>query len=384
LQKNAQTPHETVIGQNVPLLNCSLDVKNSHKNLLDKETMLMDGWKSCQLGNILTFQRGYDLPKKQMVSGEYPVVGSNGIIGFHNEYTTEAPSITIGRSGNTGNPFIVYGRTWSHNTTLYIKEYRESDPIYVYYLLKTLDLGNFAGGSAVPTLNRNHIHTLDISVPPLAEQIEIGRTLRVLDDKIELNNRMNKTLEEMAQAKFDDIFPSVSVGDSTIGEYIIPKRGKTLISKDTGIGDVPVIAGGLVPTVYHNAANTQEPVITISASGANAGFVNLWNIPVWSSDSSFIDKLMTDDVYFWYVMLKKRQNEIYESQTGSAQPHIYPAHIARMSTIPLDNNKIAAFTTFVTPLFEMIAVNLAENARLAETRDALLPKLMSGEVPVGR
>jgi type I restriction enzyme S subunit len=144
----------------------------------------MSDWRNCQLGDILTFQRGHDLPKKQMVAGAYPVVGSNGIIGYHNGYTTNAPSITIGRSGNTGKPFIVYGCSWSHNTTLYIKEFKGSDPVYVYYLLNTLDLGNFAGGSAVPTLNRNHIHTLEISVPPLPEQVEIGRTLRALDDKI--------------------------------------------------------------------------------------------------------------------------------------------------------------------------------------------------------
>jgi len=154
----------------------------------------MSNWRNCQLGDILTFQRGHDLPKKQMTTGEYPVVGSNGIIGYHNEYTTNTPSITIGRSGNTGNPFIVYGRSWSHNTTLYIKEFNGSDPVFVYYLLNTLDLGNFAGGSAVPTLNRNHIHTLEISVPPLPEQVEIGRTLRALDDKIANNTKINHHL----------------------------------------------------------------------------------------------------------------------------------------------------------------------------------------------
>ena len=134
-------------------------------------------WKNCFLGDIITFQRGHDLPKAKMIYGEYPVVGSNGIIGYHNKFTTESPSITIGRSGNTGNPHIVYGKSWSHNTTLYVKEFKGSDPVFVYYLLKTLDLGNFAGGSAVPTLNRNHIHTLKVKVPSLDEQREIGRTL---------------------------------------------------------------------------------------------------------------------------------------------------------------------------------------------------------------
>jgi type I restriction enzyme S subunit len=167
-------------------------------NSLDKEYKQMDGWKTCLLGDIITFQRGYDLPKTQMLDGDYPVIGSNGIIGYHNKYTTEAPSVTIGRSGNVGNPFIVYGRSWSHNTTLYIKEYKDSDPIFVYYMLKMLDLGNFAGGSAVPTLNRNHIHILELIVPPFPVQVEIGRTLRMLDDKITNNAAINHHLEQMA------------------------------------------------------------------------------------------------------------------------------------------------------------------------------------------
>jgi len=154
----------------------------------------MGNWKTCSLGDILTFKRGHDLPKTKMVFGEYPVVGSNGIIGYHNEYTTDFPSVTIGRSGNTGNPFIVYGRSWSHNTTLYVKEFKNSNPIFIYYLLKTLDLGNYAGGSAVPTLNRNHIHTLEVIVPPLQEQIEIGYTLKRIDDKINMNTEINHHL----------------------------------------------------------------------------------------------------------------------------------------------------------------------------------------------
>lgn len=152
-------------------------------------------WKECTLGDLITFQRGHDLPKSKMIDGKYPVVGSNGIIGYHNEYTTEFPSITIGRSGNVGNPFIVYGQTWSHNTTLYVKDFKGNDPVFVYYFLKTMDLANYAGGSAVPTLNRNHIHTLLIKVPESVRvQKKIGYYLRLLDEKIELNNAINNNL----------------------------------------------------------------------------------------------------------------------------------------------------------------------------------------------
>lgn len=340
-------------------------------------------WKECQLGDLITFQRGHDLPKTKMQGGNYPVVGSNGIIGYHNEYTTESPSITIGRSGNVGKPFLYNGKSWSHNTSLYIKEYKNVDPIFIYYFLQTLDLGNYAGGSAVPTLNRNHIHTLNVCVPMASEeQKQIASILSSLDNKIMLNTAINENLELQAQAIFEDMFPNVIYGEHSIGEYITPKRGKGLLSKNAIFGDVPVVAGGLEPATYHNIANTTAPVLTISASGANSGYVNLWTIPVWSSDSSFIDSSMTNNVYFWYVMLKTRQQEIYDSQTGSAQPHIYPKHISVLPITKLNEKDISNFTRIVTPMFDKIGKNKYENKRLAELRDTLLPKLMNGEIDV--
>ena len=141
-------------------------------------------WRECQLGDLVTFQRGYDLPKKKMRNGEYPVVGSNGIIGYHDEYTTDAPSITVGRSGNVGKPFIYYGKTWAHNTSLYIKEFHNVDQVFIY-----------AGGSAVPTLNRNHVHSLFVKIPQNIDiQRKIGNLLKKIDEKIKLNIIINKNL----------------------------------------------------------------------------------------------------------------------------------------------------------------------------------------------
>lgn len=152
-------------------------------------------WRDCILGDLVTFQRGHDLPKSKMNGGKYPVVGSNGIIGHHDKYTTEAPSITVGRSGNVGKPFIYYGKSWSHNTSLYIKDFKGNDPIFIYYFLQTLDLENYAGGSAVPTLNRNHVHSLNVSVPrEVNVQKRIGESLKLIDDKINTNEKINKNL----------------------------------------------------------------------------------------------------------------------------------------------------------------------------------------------
>ena len=193
---------------------------------------------------------------------------------------------------------------------------------------------------------------------------------------------INNNLLHQAFALFDELFPSILDGNNQIGDYISPKRGKNLLSKDAIPGNVPVVAGGLEAATYHNVANTVAPVLTISASGANAGFVNLWHTSVWSSDSSFIDSAMTSNVFFWFVLLKKRQKEIFDSQTGSAQPHIYPQHIAALHIPALNDCLIEKYVEQVKPLFALIGAHEVENKRLVNLRDTLLPKLMSGEIDV--
>ena len=243
---------------------------------------------------------------------------------------------------------------------------------------------SFANQTGVPALAQplKNFRQIRLFLPQLDEQKRIASVVESLNSRIETNAKINDNLEQQAFALFDSMFPAVATGDKAIGDFITPRRGKNLLSKDAIWGTVPVVAGGLEPSTYHNVSNTTAPVLTISASGANSGFVQLWDIPVWSSDSSFIDSSMTPNVYFWYVMLKKRQKEIYDSQTGSAQPHIYPQHIAVMPVIDLPEADIVRFTDHITPLFRMIGANKAENDRLAGIRDSLLPKLMSGELDV--
>lgn len=257
---------------------------------------------------------------------------------------------------------------------------------YLYYYMTTpefqAELDARATGTTVIGLRQPELLKCKIKYPPLGGQRKIAGVLGVLDDKIELNNKINNNLEQQAQALFDKYFPLVSTGEINIGKYISPKRGKNLLSKDAVSGKVPVVAGGLFPSTYHNTANTTSPVITISASGANAGYVNLWHIPVWSSDSSFIDSKMTPYVYFWFIMLKKRQKEIFDSQTGSAQPHIYPQHIEVMPISELDMERVKKYNNEITPMFNLIGRNIEENTRLAQLRDTLLPKLMSGVIDV--
>ena len=124
-------------------------------------------WTDGTVGDVLQLQRGHDLPRTEMLGGQYPVAGSTGTIGYHNQFTAEAPVIVMGRSGNIGNPRLYLCNCWTHNTSLYVKQIFSAEPIWAYYLLKNLNYDGFVGGSAVPTLNRNDVHAYGISIPPL-------------------------------------------------------------------------------------------------------------------------------------------------------------------------------------------------------------------------
>ena len=187
--------------------------------------------------------------------------------------------------------------------------------LYFLQMIKPYLLQIAAGGATRNALTKSMIENLELEVPDILSQKKIVSVLDDIQGKIRDNNEINKNLEQQAFTIFNNMFPNVSTGNNLIGDLITPQRGKNLLSKDAIPGKIPVVAGGLEPATYHNQSNTVPPVLTISSSGANAGFVNLWNIPVWSSDSSFIDSDMTDDVYFWYVMLKIRQQEIFDAQT---------------------------------------------------------------------
>ena len=163
-------------------------------------------WRETTLGEVLTLQRGFDLPKAKRLPGPYPVVASTGPVGTHRTAPVKGPGVVVGRSGSLGGGQFIKSDFWPLNTTLWVKDFRGSDRRFCYYLLKSLDLAQFNAGSGVPTLNRNHIHPIPVKVPSASTQHLIAHILGTLDDKIELNRRMNETLEEMARALFKSWF----------------------------------------------------------------------------------------------------------------------------------------------------------------------------------
>lgn len=273
---------------------------------------------------------------------------------------------------------------------------------FVYYLLTIVgkELNRISKTStAVPIINKSTFSSFEARIPDLFTQSEIAGILSSLDAKIETNNKLNEKLEEMAQAIFkswfvdfepfkNQPFHETEIGyipqifeSGVLGDLCTFKRGKGLLSKDAIQGDVPVIAGGMKPACYHNVANTKAPVVTVSGSGANAGYTQIHNVDVWASDCSFIDS-NCENLYYAYCFLSRRPKLLKHSQTGAAQPHVKPADIHRFQVVIPSKEIINEFQQIVKPLFDRIGMNKIENDRLASLRDTLLPRLMSGEIKI--
>lgn len=158
--------------------------------------IIPEDWEVKRIDEIAPLQRGFDLPMNNIVSGNHPVVFSNGILKFHNEFKAKAPGIVTGRSGTIGKVFYITEDYWPHNTSLWVTNFIGSKPKYVFYLFNYLNFNRFGSGSGVPTLNRNDIHPYKIPLPPLPEQQKIAEILSTSDKAIEL---CQKTIEELKQ-----------------------------------------------------------------------------------------------------------------------------------------------------------------------------------------
>jgi len=142
-------------------------------------------WELKRLGNISPLQRGFDLPTTQIRLGNYPVVYSNGVLNYHDQFMVKGPGVVTGRSGTIGNVHYVEDNFWPHNTSLWVTSFKDNSPKFIFYLLTYIGLERFGTGSGVPTLNRNDVHAHKALIPPTAEeQTAIATILSDMDAEL--------------------------------------------------------------------------------------------------------------------------------------------------------------------------------------------------------
>ena len=202
--------------------------------------------RKVPFASFVKLQRGFDLPTDRRIEGPYPVVAATSIHGFHAEYKVLPPGVVTGRSGALGEVLYITSPFWPLNTALWVKDFKGNLPRYVYYHLKTLNLASYNSGAGVPTLNRNHLDTLEVAVPPLPVQRKIAAILGAYDDLIEVNLRRIALLEEAARGLYREWFvrfrfpghEGLRLVDSPLGK--VPEGWEVV--KLTQLADVNVLS----------------------------------------------------------------------------------------------------------------------------------------------
>ena len=364
------------------------------------------------LSDLLKIKNGRD--HKHLEDGEIPVFGSGGIMRYAKESLHEEESILLPRKGTLDNIQYTNKPFWTVDTIYYTEVNKDKvDAYYLYHYLKLLDLSNLNSGTGVPSMTFGAYYGIKINLPELKIQKQIAKVLSDLDAKIEVNNKINQELEALAKTIYDYWFVQFDFPDQngkpykssggkmeyneelkreipegwevkSLGEVAEIKRGKLVTEKTANLsGNVKVISAGIDYSYLHDEANREKYTITVSGSGANAGFVNFWREPIFANDCSTVRGRNDFETFIILQFLKLRQEYILKQARGSAQPHVYPKDLAALKILIPNSDLFESYGQKVLALNEKISNNNKENQKLAALRDWLLPMLMNGQVRVG-
>ena len=399
-----------------------------------------DGWHETTLGDVITLKRGYDLPQRQRMDGPVPVVSSSGIIDHHRESRVSGPGVVTGRYGTLGQVFFIPDDFWPLNTALYVRDFKGNDPRFISYFLRSLDFSACSDKAAVPGLNRNHLHEESVRIPAtIDEQRAIAHTLGTLDDKIELNRRMNATLEAMARAlfrswfvDFDPVRAKMDGRDTGLPKDIADLFPDRLVESELGeipedwevseIGAEVDAAGGATPSTkepaywnggQHHWATPKDlsklsspallgtdrkitdagvqkigsgllPAGTVLLSSrAPIGYLAIAEVPT-AVNQGFIAMICRKRLPALYVLSWCYENleHIKDISGGSTFAEISKKAFRPLPVVVPPKRVLEVYDEASRSLYDRVVSNGRESALLVSLRDALLPKLVSGELRV--
>ena len=401
--------------------------------------MARSEWMLTTLGDFVTLQRGHDLPDAARRPGDVPILGSFGVTGWHDEPKAPGPGVTVGRSGaSLGVVSFTPREFWPLNTALFVTNFHGNDERFAYYFLKHMDFRAYNSGSAQPSLNRNLIHPIPVSVPHVTEQRAIAHILGTLDDKIELNRRMNATLDAIAQALFKSWFVDFDpVRAKMVGrETGLPKQIADLFPcrfVESEIGDVPIgwDVAPLSNTIDVNPARRLR-------KGQTSPYLDMANMPTTghtphsvidrpygtgmrftngdtlvaritpcleNGKTAYVDFLQSGAVGWGsteYVVMRPRsplptefayclarsphfRMFLIRNMSGTSGRQRVPAQALSQFMCVTPPAVIAQeFEKIVQPVIARASVAARESRRLSRLRDTLLPRLVAGELRINR
>ncbi|OIP29558.1 MAG: restriction endonuclease [Deltaproteobacteria bacterium CG12_big_fil_rev_8_21_14_0_65_43_10] len=375
-----------------------------------------------KFNKFVTLQRGFDLPVSEMKDGEIPVLGSTGIIGYHNKAKVNPPGVITGRSGTIGVIQYVDKPYWPHNTSLWVKDFKSNHPKFVYFKMKTLNFERFNGGASVPTLNRNNLDNIIVQVPDIPTQERISSILSVYDDLIDTNRQRIQLLEESARLlfrewfvyfrfpghekvkivdgvpegwgkiNFMDIISAIESGGRPKGGAIgdgVPSIGAENVN---GIGNYNYSNEKYVPEEYYQKMNKGKVIskdVLLYKDGANIGRTTIvgYGFPhnkCCVNEHVFILRTKNNIQNWLYFFLSQDfiQQAIANLNSNSAQPGISQDKLSSLKIIFPKQGIVRLFDDVAESTVKQIFMLSIQNQKLAQARDLLLPRLMIGTIEV--
>lgn len=358
-----------------------------------------NGWRVIPLGELTENHDAQRIPVKERdrKPGAYPYYGASGIVDHVDQYIFDGEYLLIAEDGEnlrtcqTPIAFLARGRFWVNNHAHIVRGNSEADTRFLMYALRNADIGGYLTGSTMPKLTQGNMNRIPILAPPLSEQRAIAGVLGALDDKIELNRRMNETLEAIAQAEFRRMMEEGGV--STVGDEFDLTMGQSPPGNtynETGDG-IPFFQGRIdfgfrYPTerVFCTAptrfANTGDTLVSVRAP---VGSVNMaaGKCCVGRGVAAVRHKSGSRSYTYYFMRSLEPEFARFEAE-GTVFGSINKDGFQGLECLAPPVEAIAAFEKFAFPIDQKIENNENESRTLTTIRDALLPKLLSGAVRV--
>lgn len=346
-------------------------------------------FKRYVLSKLATIKYGKNQKKVLSEDGNIPIYGTGGLMGYATTALYDKPSVLIGRKGTIGKVKYVEHPFWTVDTLFYtIINVDIVIPKYLYYVMSLIDLNNYNEGTTIPSLRTETLNRLEFDIPSIEEQEIVLSCLNPIDRKIELNNAINNNLEQQADALYQEFFSPKSGTQgkiATLDEYCSIFTGKKNANASVDGGQYKFFTcapDALQIDSYIYDGNA----IIVSGNGAYTGrtrfYSGRFDLYQRTYACTLLDNINPDYIFplYWFVKLELSK-KIMGGTRGSAIPYIVMNDLAKFEFI-YNNETFAQYMPIFKTLTETIQANEFENEILANTRDSLLPQLMSGELDV--
>ncbi len=317
--------------------------------------------------------------------GTIPIYGTGGLMGYATKALYDKPSVLIGRKGTIDKVKFIDTPFWTVDTLFYTEINEEIVlPKFLFYKMSLINFMNYNEGTTIPSLRTETLNRLVFDIPPLLTQQKIAAILSSLDDKIELNNKINTNLEQQAQALFKNWFVDFEpfggkmpegwkVGK--LSDLITVKYGKD--HKKLEDGNYPVYgSGGIMRKVDKYLYDKESVLIPRKGTLNNVFYINE---PFWSVDTMFYTEMKKENIAK-YVYFFVKGKDLNAMNAGSAVSSMTTEILNAMEVMIPSDEYLEKFENIVSPMFKQIKQCIIENENLASIRDTLLPKLMNGEI----